>query len=446
MGGMGSKPAGTGQRKRRMVRGRLRAWLPWLLFALLLVPTALRVEGYRERLSEGRFPDFRIFYDQAERAERGDPLYRTDREDFHLPGSQSYKFPPPVAALLSLLEGRPATRHAPLGIAVSLALLAAAFALLAAAHRPPLWRLLLALLVTIHWVPNFESLAALAVEPLILLLWVLALLLARRAHAMGAGAAIGAAGALKVYPAGLLIHFLLRRRWRALGGVLLGGAVTLALAGLVLPLRHAADYFLRVLPHLGGIALSTENLGLFGNAGRLAIGLVAGRERMLSESRRYLSILGDVDLPGVRPLALGMAIVVIVIALGVTFRVWRRGATLPASRSASLGTALTISFYLPLLPSSWAHYQQLLLLPLLVAFFHAPAPHRAPTIWLLLAAGAIPGLWITDTHAFYRADPLLASALRSLIPFWIWWALLRIRAVAGRTHDATSKTSVGPAT
>ena len=114
---------------------------------------------------------------------------------------------------------------------------------------------------------------------------------------------IGIAAALKVYPAALLLYFVLRRQWRVAIGILLGGGAAMALSALALDPRYWVEFCVRILPHLGGTTLGDANLGALGTFARLAILIVAGPARLHEATRDIRTLVSDVDIPGALPLA-----------------------------------------------------------------------------------------------------------------------------------------------
>lgn len=84
-----------------------------------------------------------------------------------------------------------------------------------------------------------------------------------------AGAVIGAAAAIKGYPALLALPLLTTRRWRALLWCAATGLVLTAVGTLAVP--DGWRYFTDVLPHQGAASPSFDNYGLPGVAARLLI-------------------------------------------------------------------------------------------------------------------------------------------------------------------------------
>jgi hypothetical protein len=122
----------------------------------------------------------------------------------------------------------------------------------------------------------FEPLAATLrlgqVDVVVVLLLSVAVLAGRRGMGWTAGVAVGVAAGFKLAPALLVLYFLWRREWRAVGGMAVGGlavaAVALALAG-----TETWSYYLteRLPDLLAGTGL-WDNLALPGLVNRYALG------------------------------------------------------------------------------------------------------------------------------------------------------------------------------
>lgn len=408
-------------------RGILR-WGPWVLFVLLLVPTGLQIDARRRTLSRETFTDFRIFFDQAKRAEKHDVLYRTDRPDFFMPGSASYKFPPPLAAFLKFFQGRPARKHVGSCLVASVAILLLSLALLIALLKAGIPRSLLMILIFLNWVPSSESLGGPQLEPVILLLFTLTLFFTRRGGQFAAGIPVGVAAAMKVYGGGLVAYFALRRQWRAVAGAVIGAVALLGVSALLLPVRHTFEYFFHILPRLGGCSLIHENLSALGNLGRFSVFVLAGHEKALELGKQYLVVLEDCGVKGAHTLAVVLFLLLVILLAAITAWVVRRTRAVASPERESLGLALAICLYVPLFPSSWANYQTLLVLPLLIAVALARPPSRDPVAWILIALAVLPALFVTDRIDLYPAYPDVCALARSLVPLWLWAALLRIYA------------------
>jgi alpha-1,2-mannosyltransferase len=96
--------------------------------------------------------------------------------------------------------------------------------------RPRPWQAAALLTFVAVWPPLLNTLLNAQVSPLLLLLYALAWRWARRGQSAAAGAALGIATALRLFPGLLVLYFALRRDWRLVGAAL----ATFAASSLVL--------------------------------------------------------------------------------------------------------------------------------------------------------------------------------------------------------------------
>lgn len=98
---------------------------------------------------------------------------------------------------------------------------------------PPPWALALLLALLLTWSPLLQTLLEAQISPLLLLLLTLAWLAARRGRGGWAGAALGVATAVRLFPGLAVVYFLIRRDWRAVGAAV---AVCVGMEALATPL------------------------------------------------------------------------------------------------------------------------------------------------------------------------------------------------------------------
>jgi hypothetical protein len=211
---------------------------------------------------------------------------------------------------------------------------------------PELWRLGLALTFVAVWPPLLGTLLEGQIAPLLFLLFVLAWRWARHGHGGWAGAAVGVAAVLRLYPALLLVYFALRRDRRA---ALVGGATFVVGSLVMLPLIGVGgylEYALHQVPaNTAAWIIATDNVSLSG----LAYHLFAGN----------FQVAPLLDAPALATLvSRALVAALLVLLVGVTFL--RRRASLRRDE----GTLLA---YLPALllvsPLTWPHYFVVMLLP-----------------------------------------------------------------------------------
>ena len=304
------------------------------------------------RAGASGFVDFPIFVERARAfVETGELYVDPERPEAYAPAAAVYKFPPLYAVLLVPLvrdgvDRGLLARHWALQIVLYLAAAVTAAAALGPL-RDPRYAFGAAVLA-LNFEPFFETLWRLQLETPLLLLIVLAIVLAQRRHDLAAGAAIGIAASLKVYPAFLLAWFALRGRWRSLAAAAGAAVAALGLGLAVIGPDECRRYFTEILPALLAEPpiLNSENLA----------------------PARYLLELGA-SPEWARGLARLLALTLVAVSVLLALRA-ERGAGKGARRS---GVELTLFVALMLLamPNAWVNYQLLLL----------------PGMFVLLAAG-----------------------------------------------------------
>jgi hypothetical protein len=304
-----------------------------------------------------------------------------------------YNLPHPPAYLLLIgpFALLPVAWGAALWDVGALAALALALALIARELRlrVGLWRLGLLLVLLIFWPPLLNTLLEAQVSPVLLLLFTLAWRAARRGQSGWAGAWLGIATGIRLFPGLALLYFLLRRDWRALGMA----AATCALSELLaLPLVGVDGfiaYITREAPSTGAEWLiNPHNVSLWGLAGIVLAG-----------SPGHPAVIAAASLA--RPAAQALVLALVAMLGALTLR--RR--QLPFTQDE--GTFLA---YLPAMllasPLTWTHYFVFLLLPVIVlaarlGWLGPSAERSAPHVrwpgWAL--GGALACIWINDLLA-----------------------------------------------
>lgn len=337
-----------------------------------------------------------------------------------LAGAQ-YVTPPPVAWMLQPLLHMSALAQLIVVLVVLQASLVLFLWTALKATRVSDWQTaLLLILVTIAFEPvagNFDegqiNLALLGLSGVWLLGWV-------GGDRWWAGAALGAAVAIKLLqgPVGLLV--LWGRRWRMLAGAALAGA---ALWLLAVP-QYLPEYLLKVAPVL------SAGTGLFENHSP------GGTVMRLFDPATFLG--ADRDTPvAARVITIAISLAVLV----VTFAVLRRPSPQPSRRSLEAAAVVAAG---PLIASySWGTHLVLLLLPMLVLIDWA-LRRRDWGVLGLVAAG-----WMLIGPAHNWFQQLLLSGYSNLFVlrvmaefgvvalFAVWAAsLLAVRRSADRADPA----------
>ena len=188
-----------------------------------------------------------------------------------------------------------------------------------------------------------------------------------------AGVLLGAASAMKLFPALLVLYFALRGRWKVVTAGVMTIAGLTALTAMVLGLDAYRSYIVTVLPEIQWFRAGWSNDSLWGFWSRLFDpALEHERDRSLTEPLFYSPALA-------RGLSLlSSAAVVAILAWEV-----RRDAT---GRRCDVTFALAVIAMLLISPICWDHYLLLLLVPLAVAWMELPPSRFAQGILLLVVA------------------------------------------------------------
>lgn len=244
-----------------------------------------------------------------------------------------------------------------------------------------------------------------------------------RGNQGAAGAAVGVAAALKVFPALVLVYFVAARQWRAVGVALLTGlalhAVALALFGPATFETYVRD----VLPSLKKFQGSWQNVSLTGYWERIG---------------------ADLGAPAVgTAVAIGCRLLVVA---GV-YWIGRRAAG-PDERGRAF--ALAVVGMLLASPIVWTHYFVLLGVPLLFLWQRLPCgPARAALVAvgviLWLPERLVPGLYLGfgTVQEMSSLDPIpggLEMSVVGLGPFT--YALVALFLLAGFARLAPAPSPV----
>jgi alpha-1,2-mannosyltransferase len=278
-------------------------------------------------------------------------------------------YPPFVAVMAMPLALMPFGLARDLFFAMGLAAAALSVWLLFA-DRPPGQRramILAGLAGTALFFPTYSSLYMGQVNSLLVLLLIAALALSRKNRQWSAGAAVGLAGAIKVFPFIMVVWFLITRRYRAAIGAVLACAAVVAVSLIWVDLRLYGQYLTEVFP-----AKSMSQ------ATRLSQGLFGLFYRLLTPGNSVQPIADMPLLAGI--LAIGSAAGCIL----ATILVVRRAAR--DEKSTDLGFALFLVAAILATPKSWDHYGVFLLPAYLLLFEAFAREAQAWPRWLVLAS------------------------------------------------------------
>ncbi len=253
----------------RAWRWRLSVGLVSLLCAVYLWRVVLPVLGP----TPPRADDFQDYWQAAVQIRTGgDPYADFDRT--HVPWdwtlSSGYLYPPAFAALLAPLTVVPNGLAVRAWLLLMLALMVGSLGIVYRVLGPPRPAELLCLaVVVLTFFPVTATLLTGAMNPVLLLLLTLAWAAWLRHRDGTAGAAIGAAIAIKLIPVALLPYLVARRHLRLLLFAAAAMAVGLGLGLAVSSPAHTLHYFRDMLPHLSAGSGYRENESLSGLASRL---------------------------------------------------------------------------------------------------------------------------------------------------------------------------------
>jgi hypothetical protein len=330
--------------------------------------------GYSAMYAEDiGFVDFSIFLQQAEYfAETGRLYIHVENMEAYAPGTPVYKFPPLYAMLLlPVVKGGfgDAVYHVHWLLQILFYLLTVVAIVVALEGRRAGWYALVAALLALNFEPFFETLFRLQLELPLLLLLTLCLLSLMKGKDALAGAALAVCTMLKIYPAFLLIYFCIKRKWAAVGWCLATMVLIQVACMIVIGPQENYLFFFRILPVMlqEGAKVTLENIGL-AKYPQLLLG--AGPTLAKAVSQLFCLAL---------------------LAASV-YAVLRAARIERSSRLIALEFALFVSLMLLFLPNSWAHYQLLLLLPLLVVLKWClpPEPPRPAVVaCAMLACGLL---------------------------------------------------------
>ncbi len=297
------------------------------------------------------------------------------------------------------------------------------------------WREPLALgLVTLWFLstPSRDSLALGQWDALFLALTLAALILytTRQDRDWVVGALLALPIALKFYPGLLLLVPFLARRWRVIGGCLIGGLVAVGLGALLAGPRNSWVFVTEVMPAVGGGTLYNENQTLYAWIGRLLATSLPGNG---------VGAVYPVTLT--RLLAGALSLCLLVCSVGL---LWRR------QRDSELLDALRFGLLMPLalliIPTAWAHYSAWALLPLALLAVAITRGYRSWTVLLcfalaapLIVLGSERDVWHGATHD----GPIrwiLTFKAYGLLALWGGLSLLLWRAQTVSSSPSVSAT------
>ena len=192
-----------------------------------------------------------------------------------------------------------------------------------------------------------------------------------------AGGLVALGTLLKIYPVLLLAFFVVKGRWRAVAGWILGMLVLNSVAVAVMGWEMHRVYLFEVLPRIGGTTSWVENQTIFGFLARL----VSSPKEVAILRNPAVSLLGD-----------ALAGCALLLACYVSLRPAR-----PTSTTYALQYSLFLLLMVLVVPAAWMHYETLLFIPFASLILHwrerAIALSRVAALALAFALIAYGNQW-----------------------------------------------------
>jgi hypothetical protein len=289
-----------------------------------------------------------------------------------------------------------------------------------------------------------------------------------------AGALLGAATCVKLFPGFLFIYYSLRGRWRVVFAGLITMAGLSAVTAAVLGVEAYRSYFLDVLPEIQWFRVGWNNNSFWGFWSRLFDPAPEHeRDRSLTEPVYYSPILAaGLSLLSAAAITAMLALVVRHGAKGRSALGPVGGPVLPAAesdagevainqtpasrspnslqaRADDLTFAMAVTAMLLSSPICWEHYLLLLLAPLAIVWMELPASRAARTGFLAIVAAfwlGYPVTWTAFGLNGRTATPIdsvgiLSYQFYALLGFFAlaWMELMRLRGRAVSPSDSTRR-------
>jgi Glycosyltransferase family 87 len=285
-------------------------------------------------LKTSQFDDFVTLYHAGEAALQGQSPYAKLLQG--QPYGGVYKYPPFVAIVIAPLTAVPSVTLAKIYCGVSLLIYLASFLIMvrSLSFQVLSTPFLVLSIAFLYYQPSIDTLYGAQHEFLLLLLLTIAWAAERRSQSLvsqaGSGGAIGLAAIIKVFPAILMIYYVLVKRQLIIWTFLAVLVTLTALPSIFYGWDLQRQFWLEGLPHLAMGTSSIENQSFFGFFSRF------------SPTHPVATILSRLAGAAV----LGTSALMLL----------RRG-------THDFGFAMFIPALLMILPAAWIHYEVLLLLP-----------------------------------------------------------------------------------
>ncbi len=322
--------------------GRGQHWQGALLVVLALAAVAHLVAMLEFSLGRSG-PDFWILFRGARDWFRGGSMYNlVSVQENHF--GHVFKVPPFYGMLFLPFVEQDGLRILFWHRIINIGLLALTLLLLFRAYGVRLASAVGAgLLLLFNLRPVTDTIAFGQIDILLLLLLTIALVMTQRNRPFLAGAAVALGTLFKLYPALLLVFFVVKRQWWALGGFVVAMLLCNGLAVAVVGWEMHRVYLFDVLPRIGGGTSWVENQALNGFVSRLVGGHI--------DAARFDHPLVSVITYGGFGLALA----------GASWLASRPAE--PRSPRFMLQYGSFIILMVLTVPAAWMHYQAIVILP-----------------------------------------------------------------------------------
>lgn len=197
---------------------------------------------------------------------------------------------------------------------------------------------------------------------------------ARSGRPMWAGALLGAAAAIKVFPGFLFLYFILRRQWTVVAAGALSLAALTGLAAAVFGMSTYATYIREVLPRVPKFRVLWQNSSLAGLACKLF-------DPDPESVNRYGRVVCLWDRPEFANVAWGLSSAIVLTLTALVILRSRSQLALDRAHGVSVTAMLLVS------PVTWDHYFLLLLLPLALVWQWLPSTGPGRLLFLLTVMG-----------------------------------------------------------
>ncbi len=246
----------------------------------------------------------------------------------------------------------------------------------------------------------------------------------RSGRSLAAGTLLGLATAIKLFPGFLVLYFLLRRDWRAVGATVIAFGLLTGLTTAVLGATTYRDYVSDVLPQVAAYESDWLNASFAGFWSRLF--------NPTSHQNTVIPLWTSPLLASAGTLLCRVALLA-----ACVWALWRMKT--PAERDLAFG--LLLPAMLLISPIAWDHYFLLLFLPVIVIWQRLQ--HAGPARWLFVL---IPAALSLNMGWYYRvlilpglnggtSGPLQTLTIVAL-PFYALLALFVVGIVLYRRRPA----------